>query len=616
MTPEPRTSLRSAARRVQVRLTLQGWFGVMRRTAVPVFVCAFAALVLYRISGLWSCGIAAGIGAVALWLAGTGLWAFLRRASPVEAMAVWDRRAETGEMFVSGYCFERRRSGGQRRAEGDRSADGEALHLSRTYEKLEEEIEHLPRHFSLRPSVAALILPALLVAFSATGLLAPAVSPDDLPVEEPARRRAEEVSRDLEEEAEQLEENEALEDEEKREIERLKKALAETARDLEDVSEDTPREVLKKLERRAREAEELARSLGAEGATDLSSALLSELGRHADTADLASALRAKDLAEIAKQAEQLAQKLRREKLPVRQRQRMKRALKQSMQKATGADKRTLSGRHLAGAASQMSRGNRRGAASQLSRMSRGFRRLQQRRSARQRVQRLARRLRGAGQRIFGRNPGGMRRLANRSGSRPGSAGSAGNILRRLSPQMPSGSPSGGGSRSPTWRPGPRSGRPNRPGSGSAPVPGTAGPGGGNRAGGQGPVPGPGGGQQPGSGPPGASPGGAPVPGMGAGQGGLEAGTGSAPYAKKKTQPHGARRTGVVGPAPGGAGPSAVRARAGSPHGEEAARETRRIVLEKIRSQEAAIAEEPIPLTRREQVLRYFSALRKELENDE
>jgi hypothetical protein len=49
--------------------------------------------------------------------------------------------------------------------------------------------------------------------------------------------------------------------------------------------------------------------------------------------------------------------------------------------------------------------------------------------------------------------------------------------------------------------------------------------------------------------------------------------------------------------------------------EATARAKRDIAIEFLKVQEEALASEPLPLSRREHVLRYFTALRKQLEKE-
>ena len=124
---------------------------------------------------------------------------------------------------------------------------------------------------------------------------------------------------------------------------------------------------------------------------------------------------------------------------------------------------------------------------------------------------------------------------------------------------------------------------------------------------------PGAGQMPGAGAspvPGSGPSGPSM--QGAGVGGLEAGHGTAPYGNTPTNPLAPTSTGVVAAPPTGQGPSLVRNVEGGPHREEAAREFRKVAAAVLQAEEEALAEEPLPLSRRGQVLRYFTAIRRQL----
>jgi hypothetical protein len=77
-------------------------------------------------------------------------------------------------------------------------------------------------------------------------------------------------------------------------------------------------------------------------------------------------------------------------------------------------------------------------------------------------------------------------------------------------------------------------------------------------------------------------------------------------------PLGASKTGVVAPNVGKDGETEVRVLDGRMHREDTARATREVVMKQIRAAEEALDEEPLPLTRRDQVLRYFTALRRQV----
>jgi hypothetical protein len=55
---------------------------------------------------------------------------------------------------------------------------------------------------------------------------------------------------------------------------------------------------------------------------------------------------------------------------------------------------------------------------------------------------------------------------------------------------------------------------------------------------------------------------------------------------------------------------------GESHGEGSSRSARELAIEFVRAEEEALDEEPLPLSRRAQVLRYFTELRRQIEDGE
>ena len=133
-----------------------------------------------------------------------------------------------------------------------------------------------------------------------------------------------------------------------------------------------------------------------------------------------------------------------------------------------------------------------------------------------------------------------------------------------------------------------------------------GQGAGQQPGGQGANPGQGQGQ-----------GGAPVPGgqpggQTAGQGGHEAGHGSAPYGNTATKAIESTKSLQAKAQISGEGPALIRNIEGQQHREETARQARQLAAEFLRVEEESLAEKALPISRREQVLDYFTALRRQL----
>lgn len=599
-----------AARAAQARLVRARWLDLLGRSAPPVFATAVAAQAACGLAGVRACDLAGAVAVVLVWAAVCALWARARRPSPEAALALWDERAGRNEEFLSAYCFE---EAAHRRASD--FGDGERLHLERACAELRDErLGKLSGDLPVAVAHRAWIAPLVFVVFVASGALQRPVPAEDVRVRDDAADHAREEGQALAEETKVLDPLSGITPEEREKVEKLRSTLDATAEKLKKLSDETPREVLEQLERRAREAEKLAESLGDGEGEILSAALVAELERHADTADLAAGFRAKDLGKIAREAEKIAERLRGD-ISIEERKRLEDALSRALRAATARDARSLSGRSLAEAHQKLRQKRLSEAADRFSKIAKHFARARQRRQARRQLQRLADRLRSAGQRIFGPNKGGPRRLRqSRYSARP-SLG-----RRKVLPvgSLPRGSRMGIG---PLGQVRPGSGRP--PGSpGYGPVPGSAPQAGAQPGMGNVPVPGGGAGQAPvpgmGAGQPGAGMGQTPVPGApsaGAMQGGLQAGHGSAPYGSTRTKAMKAAATGTVNAQAGAHGESSVRRIDAGSHSEDAGRESRQIAMQAIQDEEDALDAEPLPLSRREQVLRYFTGLRRHIEPD-
>jgi hypothetical protein len=102
-------------------------------------------------------------------------------------------------------------------------------------------------------------------------------------------------------------------------------------------------------------------------------------------------------------------------------------------------------------------------------------------------------------------------------------------------------------------------------------------------------------------------------GNGSRAGGLQAGRGSAGLGGGATQPHASDHDETVAARVGREGDSQTTTRQPGSRREASARARRDIAIHFLKAQEEALASEPLPLSRREHVLRYFTALRKQLE---
>lgn len=588
-------TIKSLAARTQKRLVFVNFLKACRQTGLPVFTIASIGTLLLRLLGWRAPGFLPALLVIGVWILGCAVCAWFQKPSPVQAIALGDEKAERKEMFLSAYCFESLPS----------IDAGQQLHLQRARDQVSDQRSHLRDFFPLPFPGKSIIAAAFFLVFTASGLSIRTLPPEAASMSERDRLRAKRVGQDLSNDMKGISNANALKPEEKRELKNLKASLADASEKLKNLSKETPRELLEELEKKAREAEKLAKSLGSGSTNKLSSEMIAELERHADTTDFGSALRAEDLKQIAEESEKLGEKLDRKDLTLEEQRRIENALRKSLDKANEQDRSSTIGQTITRAQRNLQNSDSRAAAKQFRNLARRFRRKHQRNQTQKNVQGLARRLRNAGHRIFGQTPKGMRRLPPSNRSPRGLQGFGPPIALRRS--QPSTGPEGNNKEGFALPPG----NGNKPPEGSPmfPLPG------GQNGDGKGLLPG-----QGNEGGLGSS---TPVPGASssrnanAGKGGLEAGHGTAPYGNKKTRPFDPNKTGVVSPASEGEGPSSLRRMSGMPHGEEASREAHALnVTEFLQTQETALNEKSLPLSRHDQVLRYFTALRRQLENGE
>jgi hypothetical protein len=647
------TSFSTAARQVVEQWIVARWATLLNRTCLATFGVLLVGAVGWAVWTGQRPDIWFILGCPLAWIAMTALWAWYVRPTPERALAIWDESASRREMFVSAYCFERAVS---------RTA-GEALHLGRAGRVLVEELPQLKKQLParLQPRVALTPL-VFVVVLQLIGYWQPATEvAANVPAIDPeAQQRASEIAATLAEKAAALDPLPGLNEKENKQVEELKQSLEQAAEQMKHLEDSTPREALNQLEQRARAAEELAEALGESEADKLSSEMLAEMERHADTADLAAALQNDDTDEIAAEATKLADKLEDKKLSLEERKRIQEALKKSLEVANKKDRQSNVGKHLRDAQQHLNEKKPALASKRLRDLAQSMsRRAQRNRSSRQ-LQQLARNLRSAGQQIFGRQNSGIQRLAqqqNQAGAAPRVSSARQISLAQLMAGQPHGQPSAnqqqvlqpggahqfgqqqqaaaqqagaqqaggqqaGGNMAAAGQgnqqvavaiPVPGSGR--RPGKGNAPMPGAGG-----KPGGGGPIPIPGGGgqgQMPGAGgnSPGNSPGSGGAPGGAGGTSSTsseQAGSGTAAMGNAPTKPLAARRQGTVQVQPSGEGPSQTREVEGQPHTEQAKQDPRQLAAEFIKVEEEALADEPLPVSRRDQVRRYFNALRQQL----
>lgn len=586
-----------AAERVTRRLLLCRWIAAAGRSAPWVSILAVAAFAAARLAELPWTNWGAALAVIGLWLVACGFWALSRKPGEFAALALWDEKAGRKEEFASAFFFEGK----------TRMVESEKLHWSESRDRLGDAMASLPKDVPLPGMGLRWILPLLLLGFAFSPLLQPVVEAGDMVLtEEMAQAAAEEAAR-IELKKDEFEKLGSLTEVEQKEIEKLRKEINAVADELKKSREKTAREVLRELEARARAAEQLAERMGSRGDEWASEEMLREMSQHADTADLAEALKDKETERSAKESEKIAENLKSPELTNEVRDRVDESLARVMKKATPEDHKRPVGLNVGAAAEDMKEKDPEKAAKDFESLADHFKRLAERERAQEKLRKLAEELRKSGGNIAGKNLQSMEKLAgNSSSSMKPQQGLSAPQNPNMVPMNQQNMPNMGQGKSlpmPGMKPG-------KAGQGKpmtfAPVPGGAKgtpvaiiPGQGNKPGGSmvAPIPGTSGGMS----------------SMMPGAGGLQAGTGSAPMEQQETDAMKAERSGLVAAQVNDQGESAVRAVEGGERTELAERERQQQVVEFIKVEEDALDEQTLPLSRKEHVLRYFTALRDRFE---
>lgn len=583
----------------------------------------------------------------ALWVLGGLIVAWVKRPGVMAALLTLDSRGGWKDQFSSAWEF----------LKEEAHTSGKELHIRRADERIKAASEGLPAALPLPGLRVAWIIPlaALLFALSPLGRTTPAAG--DLLLTEEMKTAAGEQAVDLRKSADQIAEMESLSEEEREELESLRLEVEDVADRLADAEGLTAGEMLDALETRARAAERLAKKMGLGEEAWASAEMLAEMKEHPDTADLALAIEDRDAAPAAAEAEKLQQVLEQPELTRETNDRVTDALDQIMAAALDEDLERPVGERVGNASTKMLEQQAVTAAREFEELAKHFRFLTTREEAREKLENLANSLRDAGSEVSGSELQQMEKIANEGRSGEGTPeglqsineGSVPEDLQKmLAPQM---TQSGAGPKSDTMTPG-QNGEGQQSGAESAPVPGQRQEAPGTEAG-QGealamkaPVPGQsqedgqGGGQ--GMGPSdqsqeGEGTGGmlsAPVPGEesqeagqggevamagGAGnqsgQGGNEAGTGTAELIESESEALAVANDSEVIAQINEGGDSTVRAVEGQARAERAGRSRQEIVTDFMAAEEQALDGQALPLSRREHVIRYFSEIRRQFEED-
>jgi hypothetical protein len=444
---------------------------------------------------------------------------------------------------------------------------------------------------------------------------------EDRPVTERMKEAAAELAEDLAQLQEKL--KDGADDATDEKDGKLEEILAGAQELLAQPGEATTGELLNALEDRARLVENLAREFQGQDEW-VPPEVLRELERHADTANLAEEIREKRPLGGAEESERLA-----ELTSTPSAARLKTALDASLGKAPVESTATPVMRHLTSAETHLETGERDQAAVDFQELSDHFRGLARRQQAREEMEALADQLRSGAEELAGATqegpgetspsqtpPPGAESLAAQAPPAPSEGAS--NTPPPVAPgdsKSPSptgnaapvpgqaGAPVPGQANAPVPVPGTQAAPPSAALTLSAPVPGQTAPPGGSPQSLSAPVPG-----QPAPGAPGSTAGSQP---------GLNAGEGTAPLLPSPSEPMANAREDKVQAAMGTEGDSETRAvRSEQARAESATREAKGGTAEFLAVEESEMDEQALPAGRRDQVRRYFNALRQNLETEE
>tara|TARA_R110002096_G_scaffold169222_1_gene340744 strand:- start:8720 stop:10570 length:1851 start_codon:yes stop_codon:yes gene_type:complete len=614
----PKTSFEAVGRQVSWRLLGIQTIRSLNLTVTGVVIGLLTGFIALRILGLAAPEFRFAVAALVVWMVATLAFNLWRKANPFRSLATWDEASGGKNVFSSAQFFENQ--------EG-RSV-GEVLHLQQAQELLSERLENLEADLPLpKPSWNWLGVP-LIFLFLLTPFFRQTIRAEDLVMSEEMAAQAKEEANQLAEQQARFEKLKELigNQEERTSLEELAASLEGTAEMLDGAGEKSSREILNELEARARAAERIASKLGAEDGEWASSEMLSEMASHADTADLAAALQDQNAASSANEADRLAEKLADQKLTGDAKRRIDQALRRTMAKASEEDRARPVGEHVGNASERLTENQPEPAAQDFRNLSDHFREVEHRQRAESELKELAEQLRQSGNEIAQSQMEQMKELGREAPKPPpGVQNLADAEVPQVPPTGPQGTPQA------LQAPGPQNQPNQQPGMEGAPVPGMQPPVPGqqpeNQQLGMAPVPGQT--PKPGEGQPGMM---APVPGQAPGSSapsnmlggvgsaigapGLEAGFGSAEMKENRTEALNANKDALVDAVINADGESTMQTVQGGTRSEAAQRQLQAQAAEYIAVEEEALDAQALPAGRREQVLRYFTALREKFEDSE
>ena len=610
----------------------------VRMSHILIAILAIAVVIALRIAGDWRSGeVWVALGIIGLWLVIGWIISRVRLPDSLKALAILDERGGWKDCFSSAWAFLNEGVSG--------SNEGASLHLNQARRILPGAVAGLRKSIPMPSLAKAWFLPLLAIIFALTPLFRPGLDAGDALLTEEMQVAAGEQADALKGEGEKVADLTSLTADERKQLEKLRAEVKDTAESLNDTDGQTATDVLEALESRARAAEKLAEKLGNSSDVWASDEMLAEMSQHPDTADLALAIKDKQAEPAADESEKLFQTLDDLEIARETADRITAALDRTMEQAIEADRSKPVGERVGNAATKMLDQQTKTAAREFEELAKHFRVVKNRESARKKLEDLASKLRDAGSQISGSKLQKMQKLASQE-KKPGNSPQglksidsnplANQIQNMTAPQVMQpgqlGAPAPGkGKKGGQKAPVPGSGQKGKGEKGeqqafSAPVPGEGKKGDKGDSGfaqgkgnekGKGksgmlsaPIPGMAPGQQSAAAALGAGDGG----GQGNGsQGGDQAGEGTAELVDSPSDTLKAAKDSKVVAQINKSGDSTTRAIEGGARTEEAQLSRQEVMTNFIAVEEQALDGQPLPMSRRNHVLRYFSALRKEFE---
>ena len=573
-----------------------------------------------------------------LWLSAGAVLTARRAPGVREALVTLDHSGAWKDRFASAWAF----------LNQDYKEVGEELHIERAGSSLEEALTAFPESTPLPDLKAAWVLPVLALMFSVAPILRPVPSATESILSEEMVEAASGQAEVIKREARQLDKLTSLTEDEQKELQQLLVDVDQMTSQLGEGEGLTTGEMLEALEARARAVERLARGIGDGEEVWASDAMIKAMANHPDTADMAVAVRDKNAESVAGEASSLQSLLESDSLSSEVEERMGRSLANISKSGDKSDEARPVGERFGNASTKMNTRQPLQAAREFEELAKHFRLIQERVEAREKLEGLAEAMREAGGEISGKKlekmeelaasgqteraiPEGLKGLesdelprslsgmkppqetaATKEDELPGLAGGEGAIKAPPVPGTSQDAPSGkGGGQQALKAPIPGEGDAN--GSGGSLAANGGEQGGGSSV--QAPIPGTAPGDSEAKSVSNAL-GGEAGDSSVSGQGGDQAGTGTAELVDTESAIHEAGSDSQVMAQINDDGESTFRAIDGEIRQEEVTRSRRDIAAEFIAVEEQALDGKSLPLSRRQHVVRYFSAIRQQFEREE